>query len=84
ASGVLAEVETAARPVGARAVECLWLSGLAAGLPAVHFTGCGYTAEARERADAIGLALFALDASGTARPVSGAAGELVRGAGGEV
>ncbi|MFC7471629.1 hypothetical protein ACFQVA_35145 [Actinomadura keratinilytica] len=37
ASGVLAEVETAARPVGARAVECLWLSGLAAGLPAVHF-----------------------------------------------
>ncbi|MGX1630469.1 hypothetical protein ACWIGL_21135 [Streptomyces albidoflavus] len=82
ASGVLAEVETAARPVGARAVECLWLSGLAAGLPAVHFAPAGYTAGAKERAEGIGLALFALDASGAARPVSGAAGELVRGAGG--
>ncbi|WP_257001696.1 hypothetical protein [Streptomyces albidoflavus] len=47
ASGVLAEVETAVRPVGARTVECLWLSGLAAGLPAVHFARAGYTAGLR-------------------------------------
>ncbi|PRH77016.1 hypothetical protein C6N75_22555, partial [Streptomyces solincola] len=67
------------RPTSLRAVECLWLNGLAAGARGVAFSLAGYAPEARRRADGVGLPLFVMDLTGAPQPVNGAADELLAG-----
>ncbi|MFJ4961571.1 hypothetical protein ACIP6P_03805 [Streptomyces sp. NPDC088729] len=77
ADGLVAQVDTAAAPTSLRAVECLWLNALGAAATGVFFSLAGYAADARARADGVGLPLFVLDLTGTPQPVNGAADELV-------
>ncbi|HEY9366986.1 hypothetical protein [Streptomyces sp.] len=75
--GLVAHVDPSTRPVGLRAVECLWLNGLSASSVSVLFSLAGYASEARARADDIGVALFVLDLTGTPQPLNGHADELI-------
>lgn len=81
ARGMLAQVDPGPRRTTARDVECLWLTAMTAAgeTPAAcaFFCLAGYTDEASARADALGVALFTVDLTGTPRPVNGAADELV-------
>ncbi|MFB9394332.1 hypothetical protein ACFPM3_07950 [Streptomyces coeruleoprunus] len=77
--GLYAEVDPTTRPVTLRAVECLWLEGLAASAAGVYFSLAGYEQKARDRADGVGLPLFVMDLTGTPQPVNGAADELLAG-----
>ncbi|MFG3497046.1 hypothetical protein [Streptomyces sp. NPDC047928] len=75
--GLIAQVDPTTRPVSLRAVECLWLEGLAASALSVHFSLAGYEEKARTRADGVGLPLFVMDLTGTPQPVNSAAAELL-------
>lgn len=78
APGLVAQVDTGARPVEVRAVECLWLNALSESAVGAFFSPAGYADEARERADALGVPLFVLGPTGAPRPVNGPAAELGR------
>ncbi|MEW1720202.1 hypothetical protein [Streptomyces sp. NPDC093109] len=74
---VVAQVDPTTTPASVRSVECLWLNGLNASAPGVHFALAGYAEDARARADELGIPLFVLDLTGTPRPVNGPAEELL-------
>ncbi|AWK11991.1 hypothetical protein DDQ41_27160 [Streptomyces spongiicola] len=76
ALGLVAQVDPTTRPVTLRAVECLWLSGLSASAGSVLFSLAGYSADARARADGLGVPLFVMDLTGAAEPVNGPAKDL--------
>ncbi|MGW7308217.1 hypothetical protein ACWGI1_21880 [Streptomyces sp. NPDC054835] len=75
--GLVAQVDPSTRPTGLRAVECLWLNGLSNGATSVCFSLAGYTPEAHERAEGLGIPLFVLDLTGTPQPVNAPADTLV-------
>ncbi|GFH37463.1 hypothetical protein [Streptomyces pacificus] len=76
ALGLVAQVDPTTRPVTLRAVECLWLSGLSSSASSVLFSLAGYSADARARADGLGVPLFAMDLTGAVEPVNGPAKDL--------
>ncbi|KOX06258.1 hypothetical protein ADK65_00170 [Streptomyces sp. NRRL B-1140] len=76
ARGVVAQVDPAVRPATLRDVECLWLTAMTESADCLYFSLAGYAADARARADALGVALFVLDLTGTPRPVNGPAEAL--------
>ncbi|MFF9837936.1 hypothetical protein [Streptomyces sp. NPDC013740] len=75
--GLVAQVDPSTRPTGLRAVECLWLNGLSSGSTSVCFSLAGYTPEAHERAEGLGIPLFVLDLTGTPQPVNAPADALI-------
>lgn len=75
--GLVAQVDPSTRPTGLRAVECLWLNGLSNGSTSVCFSLAGYTPEAHERAEGLGIPLFVLDLTGTPQPVNAPADLLI-------
>lgn len=75
--GLIAQVDPTTRPVPLRAVECLWLEGLAASSAAVCFSLAGYEPEARARAEGVGLPLFVMDLTGSPQPLNPPAQALV-------
>ncbi|MET9426445.1 MULTISPECIES: hypothetical protein [unclassified Streptomyces] len=75
--GLVAQVDPTTRPVSLRAVECLWLNGLAAEAVSVFFSLAGYDEVARARADDLRLPLFVMDLTGTPQPVNSSADELL-------
>ncbi|WP_320776418.1 hypothetical protein [Streptomyces sp. CRN 30] len=77
ARGVVAQVDPTVRPASPRDVECLWLTAMTESAGCVYFSLAGYDPEARHRADALGIALFVLDLTGTPQPVNGPANELL-------
>ncbi|WP_086565561.1 hypothetical protein [Streptomyces africanus] len=76
ARGVVALVDPAVRPATLRDVECLWLTAMTESADCLCFSLAGYAADARARADALGVPLFVLDLTGTPRPVNAPAGAL--------
>jgi len=70
AQGVVAQVDPTVRPASVRDVECLWLTALAESADCLYFSLAGYTHDARDRADRLGVPLFVLDPTGVARPVN--------------
>ncbi|MFI8890074.1 hypothetical protein [Streptomyces paradoxus] len=76
ARGVVAQVDPAVRPAGLRDVECLWLTAMTESADCLYFSLAGYAADARARADALGVPLFVLDLTGTPRPVNAPAEAL--------
>ncbi|MFB6848564.1 hypothetical protein ACFCXS_27450 [Streptomyces sp. NPDC056373] len=76
ARGVVAQVDPAVRPATLRDVECLWLTAMTESADCLYFSLAGYADDARARADALGVALFVLDLTGTPRPVNGPAETL--------
>lgn len=77
APGVIAQVDPTTVPAGLRAVECVWLNGLTASAASVYFSLAGYTTQARERADHLGIPLFVMDLTGTPQPVNDPADRLI-------
>ncbi|MGI5446190.1 hypothetical protein ACQEVM_10615 [Streptomyces sp. CA-243310] len=77
APGVIAQVDPTTAPAGLRAVECVWLNGLTASAASVYFSLAGYTTQARERADHLGIPLFIMDLTGTPQPVNDPADRLI-------
>ncbi|CAL9583399.1 hypothetical protein SUDANB99_05058 [Streptomyces sp. enrichment culture] len=75
--GLVAQVDPTTRPVPLRAVECLWLEGLASSSAAVYFSLAGYEDRARARADGVCLPLFVMDLTGTPQPVNTPADDLL-------
>lgn len=75
--GLVAQVDPTTRPVPLRAVECLWLEGLASSSAAVYFSLAGYEDASRARADGVGLPLFVMDLTGTPQPVNTPADDLL-------
>ncbi|WP_406505595.1 hypothetical protein [Streptomyces sp. NBC_00212] len=75
--GLVAQVDPSTRPASLKAVECLWLHGMATSARSVHFSLAGYAQDARARADQLRVPLFVLDLTGTPQPVNDAAQELV-------
>ena len=74
ARGLLAQVDPTVRPASLRDVECLWLTAMTESADCVamtesahcvYFSLAGYAADARARADALGVPLFVLDLTGT-------------------
>jgi ribosomal protein S27E len=76
--GLLARVEPSTRPVSVRDVETLWLACLHGEVAGAHFALAGYDPLAAERADELAVPLFALDLTGTPRPLNEAAHTLIR------
>ena len=76
--GVVAQVDPTTRPTELREVECLWLNGLNESAVSVFFSLAGYAREARARADALHIALFIMDLTGTPQPVNDPADTLIR------
>ncbi|WP_101257020.1 hypothetical protein [Streptomyces barkulensis] len=74
---VLARVDPTTAPTGPDAVETLWLHGLNESAVAVCFSLAGYTRQALDRAESLGLPLFTLDLAGTPQPVGEAAHALL-------
>ncbi|AQT75176.1 hypothetical protein [Streptomyces sp. fd1-xmd] len=77
APGLVAQVDPTTAPAGLRAVECVWLNGLTASATSVYFSLAGYTADARSRADDLGIPLFVMDLTGMPQPVNDPADALV-------
>ncbi|MFE9834129.1 hypothetical protein ACFYP4_03110 [Streptomyces sp. NPDC005551] len=77
ARGLVAQVDPTVHPATPRDVECLWLTAMTESARCVYFSLAGYEDEARSRADALRVALFVLDLTGTPQPVNGSAGELL-------
>lgn len=77
AQGLVAQVDPTTRPVTLRAVECLWLNGLNSSAASVLFSLAGYSADARARADDLGVPLFVMDLAGVPEPVNGPAKDLL-------
>ncbi|MFF8828154.1 hypothetical protein [Streptomyces sp. NPDC015131] len=75
--GLVAQVDPTTRPTSLRAVECLWLTGLAESATSVSFSLAGYEERARARADRLRVPLFVMDLTGVPQPLNGAADELV-------
>ncbi|MGW5637197.1 hypothetical protein [Streptomyces sp. NPDC003832] len=76
ARGLLAQVDPTVRPAAARDVECLWLTAMTESSVCVYFSLAGYAADARTRADSLGVPLFVLDLTGTPQPVNSHADAL--------
>ncbi|MFE1441591.1 hypothetical protein [Streptomyces sp. NPDC058739] len=70
ARGLVAQVDPTVRPACPRDVECLWLTAMTESAGCAYFSLAGYDAEARTRADALGVPLFVLDLTGTPQPVN--------------
>lgn len=51
-------------------MECLWLTAMTESARCLHFSLAGYTPDARDRADRLGVPLFLLDLTGTPQPVN--------------
>ncbi|MFF9622833.1 hypothetical protein [Streptomyces griseosporeus] len=79
ARGMVAQVDPAARPASPRDVECLWLTAMTESADCVYFSLSGYTAEARARADGLGVPLFVLAPTGNVLPVNAPARTLASG-----
>ncbi|MCY0928750.1 hypothetical protein OTB20_21580 [Streptomyces sp. H27-H1] len=77
APGLVAQVDPSTAPAGLRAVECVWLNGLTACATSVYFSLAGYTADARARADDLGIPLFVMDLTGMPQPVNDPAEHLL-------
>ncbi|MEV1052030.1 hypothetical protein [Streptomyces sp. NPDC049887] len=77
ARGLVAQVDPTTRPVTLRAVECLWLNGLSSSARSLVFSLAGYSADARARADDLGIPLFVMDLTGAPEPVNGPARDLI-------
>lgn len=77
ASGVVARVDTVARPTALRDVECLWLNALSASVTGIFFSLPGYAPDASARAEGLGMPLFVMDPAGTPQPVNSPADELL-------
>ncbi|GAA0447545.1 hypothetical protein ABZ951_03360 [Streptomyces sp. NPDC046215] len=77
AVGLVARVDPTTLPTSLRAVECLWLHGMADSATGAFFSLAGYGGEARSRADQLHLPLFVMDLTGTPQPLNGPADELV-------
>ncbi|MEU2260023.1 hypothetical protein ABZ557_07005 [Streptomyces sp. NPDC019645] len=77
ARDLVAQVDPTTRPVTLRAVECLWLNGLNSSARSVLFSLAGYSADARARADDLGVPLFVMDLTGAPEPVNGPARDLI-------
>ncbi|MFI5806330.1 hypothetical protein [Streptomyces sp. NPDC051561] len=77
ARGLVAQVDPGTAPSTLRDVECLWLHGLNASAVPVFFSLTGYAPQARARAEELGVPLFVLDRTGTPKPATRAADELV-------
>ncbi|GAA3377317.1 hypothetical protein GCM10020367_52530 [Streptomyces sannanensis] len=75
--GLVAQVDPTTRPADLRAVECLWLNGLASSSVGVFFSLAGYAVDARARGEELGIPLFVMDLTGTPRPVNNAARDLL-------
>ncbi|MGV9313189.1 hypothetical protein ACWDR0_13485 [Streptomyces sp. NPDC003691] len=75
--GVVAQVEPSTLRTTLRDVECLWLNALTAAAVPVYFALAGYTDEALDRADELGIPLFVVDLAGEPRPANGPARGLV-------
>ncbi|MCH0566020.1 MULTISPECIES: hypothetical protein [unclassified Streptomyces] len=76
ARGMLAQVDPTACRASLRDVECLWLTAMTESAGCVYFSLTGYTPDARDRADSLGVPLFVLGPAGTPLPVNGPAREL--------
>lgn len=74
--GLIAQVDPSTRQVTPRDIECLWLNGLSASVPTVHFSLAGYSDDARARAAELGVPLFVMDLTGTPQPVNRPAEDL--------
>ena len=77
ARGILAQVDPTVRPASLRDVECLWLTAMTESAGCVYFSLAGFAADARARADTLGVPLFVLDLTGSPRPVNRTAEELI-------
>ncbi|MFZ3493725.1 hypothetical protein ACODT5_10950 [Streptomyces sp. 5.8] len=77
APGLVAQVDPTTAPAGLRAVECVWLNGLTACATSVYFALAGYTQDARDRADDLGIPLFVMDLTGMPQPVNDPAEDLL-------
>lgn len=77
ARGVVAQVDPGLHPATLRDLECLWLTAMTESAQCLYFSLAGYAADARARADALGIPLFVLDLTGTPRPVNSPADTLV-------
>jgi hypothetical protein len=76
ARGLVAQVDPSVHPASSRDVECLWLTAMTASAECVYFSLAGYTDDARESADRLGVPLFVLDLTGAPQPVNATAGAL--------
>ncbi|MFB7498307.1 hypothetical protein ACFC09_27095 [Streptomyces sp. NPDC056161] len=76
ARGLLAQVDPTAGPASPRDVECLWLTVMPESAERVHFSLSGYTDDAHDRADTLGIPLFVLKLTGTPQPVNTPAARL--------
>lgn len=76
---VAAQVETGQELSEPRAVELLWLHALNESVAGVFFSLPGYTAQASERAEQLGLALFTLNSAGLPEPLNEPAHGLLPG-----
>ncbi|WP_329414954.1 hypothetical protein OG802_28335 [Streptomyces sp. NBC_00704] len=76
ARGLVAQVDPSVHPASARDVECLWLTAMTESAECVYFSLAGYTDDARESADRLGVPLFVLDLTGAPQPVNATAGAL--------
>jgi len=77
ATGLIARVDTDARPATPRDIECLWLHALVSSATCVFFSVVGYAPDAGACADGLGVPLFSMDHTGTPRPANGPADELL-------
>lgn len=77
--GLLARADPSTRPCGPREVETLWLDCLHQEATGAFFSLAGFTAPARECADGLGLALFAMDLTGAPAAVNDPARRLAAG-----
>ncbi|MFD0318112.1 hypothetical protein [Streptomyces flavalbus] len=69
APGLLAHVDPSGRPATPRDVECLWLTAMARSVDCAHFSRGGYAADARARAERLGVALHVIGPAGEVRAV---------------
>lgn len=74
--GVVVLLDPSARRATPRDVECLWLTAMTESARCLCFSLAGYTPDARDRADRLGVPLFLLDLTGTPQPVNDAADAL--------
>lgn len=77
-TGVLARVDHSTSSARLRDVETLWLACLHENAVGAFFSLAGYRPDAQEGAGRLQVPLFALDLTGTPRPVNEAADRLIR------
>ncbi|MFR9722084.1 hypothetical protein ACL02R_01765 [Streptomyces sp. MS19] len=73
---VVGVVDQGTEPTGVRRIETLWLHAASANALPIAFSVAGFDAQARLCAERLRMPLFALELSGTPRPVNRAAESL--------